>query len=106
MSTDGHINFTKDVVEFVDEEIEDSHTNISIDGYVDGAQCEYKFLSINDDIGTNDLFHEQSCEKNAMEEPSIVEESTILEDTFESSTTTINLVNYWNIPVGYYLAHL
>ena len=37
MSIDGHI---KDVAE-VDEEIEDSHTNISTNGYVDNAQCEY-----------------------------------------------------------------
>ena len=37
VSTDGHINFTKDVSEFVDEEIEDSHINISIDGYDDVA---------------------------------------------------------------------
>ena len=45
MSTDGHINFAKDVA---DEVIEDSHTNISIDGYVDNAQCEYKVLSVDD----------------------------------------------------------
>ena len=38
MSTNGHINFTKNVA---DEEIEDFHTNISADGY-DVAQCEYK----------------------------------------------------------------
>ena len=38
MSTDGHINFTKDVVKLADEEIEDSHTNISIGGYGDDAQ--------------------------------------------------------------------
>ena len=44
MSTDGHI---LDIAE-VDEEIEDSHTNISIDGYVDNAQCEYKVLSVDD----------------------------------------------------------
>jgi len=55
MSIDGHINFTKDVIEFVDEEIEDSHTNISTNGY-DNAQCEYKVLSTNDDMSTNDLF--------------------------------------------------
>jgi len=36
MSTDGHVNYTKDVAE-VDEEIKDSHTNISTDGYVDVA---------------------------------------------------------------------
>jgi len=35
MSIEGHI---KDVAE-VDEEIKDSHTNISTDGYVDNAQC-------------------------------------------------------------------
>jgi len=50
MSTNGHL---KDVAE-VDEEIEDSHTNISTDGYVDNAQCEYKVLSI------DDIFEEQS----------------------------------------------
>jgi len=53
MSTNGHINFVKDVV---DEEIEDSHSYISIDGYVDDAQCEYKVLSIDDDMSTNDIF--------------------------------------------------
>jgi len=54
MSTDGHKNFTKDVV---DEEIDDSHANISTDGYDDDdAQCEYKVLFVNDDMSTNDLF--------------------------------------------------
>jgi len=37
MSIDGHINFAKDVA---GEEIEDSHTYTSNDGYVDDAQCE------------------------------------------------------------------
>ena len=84
------INFAKNVV---DEEIEDSHTYISTDGYVDNAQYEYKFLFVNDDISTNDLFHEQSCENNTMEEPSEVEEPTIFEDAVEASTIASNLVN-------------
>ncbi|QCD78551.1 hypothetical protein DEO72_LG1g2187 [Vigna unguiculata] len=37
MSTDGHINFAKDVA---DEEIKDSPINISTDGYVDDAPFE------------------------------------------------------------------
>ncbi|QCD99504.1 hypothetical protein DEO72_LG7g786 [Vigna unguiculata] len=90
MSTDGHINFAKDVA---DEEIEDSHTYISTDGYVDNAQYEYNFLSVNDDMSTNDLFHEQSCENNTMEEPSEVEEPTIFEDAPEASTIATDLVN-------------
>jgi len=32
MSTDGDINFIKDVVEPADEEFENAYTNISIDG--------------------------------------------------------------------------
>ncbi|QCD78881.1 hypothetical protein DEO72_LG1g2517 [Vigna unguiculata] len=83
MSTDGHI---KDVVE-VDIEIEDSHTNISTDGYVDNAQCEYKVLSV------DDIFEEQSCEDNAIEEPSVVEEPTIFKDAAEASTIATDLVN-------------
>jgi len=55
MSIDGHINFTKNVM---DEEIEDSHTDISTYGY-DVAQCEYNFFFVNDDISTNDLFHDK-----------------------------------------------
>jgi len=55
MSIDGHINYSKNVA---DEEIEDSHTYISTDGYVDDAQCEYKVLSIDDDMSLNDLFEE------------------------------------------------
>ena len=91
MSTDGHINFTKNVV---DEEIEDSHANISTNGYDDDdAQCEYKVLSVNDDMSTNDLFDEQSCENNTMEEPSEVEEPMIFEDVAEASTIAIDLVN-------------
>jgi len=86
MSTDGHINFAKDVA---DEEIEDSHTYISTDGYVDDAQCEYKVLSIDDDMSINDLFEEQSCENNRSE----VEEPTIFEDVAEASTIVTNLVN-------------
>jgi len=86
MSTDGHINVA-------DEEIEDSHTYISIDGYVDDAQCEYKVLSIDDDISINDLFEEQSVENNTMEEPSAVEEPTIFEDAAEASTIATDLVN-------------
>jgi len=93
MSTNGHINFTKDVIEPTDEEIEDSHTNISTDGYNDDAQCEYNVLSINDDMSTNDLFQKQSCENNIMEEPSAVEETTILEDASEASTIATDLVN-------------
>ena len=86
----GHINFAKNVA---DEEIEDSHTYISTDGYVDNAQYEYKFLFVNDDMSTNDLFHEQSCENNTMEEPSEVEEPTIFEDVAEASTIATDLVN-------------
>ncbi|QCE11111.1 hypothetical protein DEO72_LG10g2344 [Vigna unguiculata] len=81
MSTDRHINFVKDVT---DEEIEDSHTYISTDGYVDDARCEYKVLSVNDVMGSNDHFQEQSCENNTMEEPSTVEEPTVFEDTAEA----------------------
>jgi len=92
MSADGHINYTKDVVE-VDEEILDSHTNISTDGYDDDAQCEYNVLSINDDMSTNDLFQKQSGDNNTMEEPSAVENPTICEDAFETSTTATDLVN-------------
>ncbi|QCD86751.1 hypothetical protein DEO72_LG3g1277 [Vigna unguiculata] len=90
MSTDGHINFAKNVA---DEEIEDSHTCISTNGYVDDAQCEYKVLSINDDMSIDDLFEEQSCEDNTIEEPSAVEEPTIFIDAAEASTTTTDLVN-------------
>ncbi|QCE02008.1 hypothetical protein DEO72_LG8g19 [Vigna unguiculata] len=90
MSTDGHINFSKNVV---DEEIEDSHTYISTNGYVDDAQCEYKVLSIDDDMSIDALFEEQSCEDNTMEEPSAVEEPTIFIDAAEASTTTTDLVN-------------
>jgi len=80
MSTDGHINFAKDVA---DKEIEDSHTYISTDGYVDDAQCEYKVLSIDDNMSIDDLFEEQSVADNTMEEPSAVEEPTIFEDAAE-----------------------
>ena len=90
MSIDGHINFAKDVA---DEEIEDYHTYISTDEYVDDAQCEYKVLSIDDDMSVDDLFEEQSCENNTMEEPSAVEEPTIFEDAAEASTISTNLVN-------------
>ncbi|QCE14440.1 hypothetical protein DEO72_LG11g1440 [Vigna unguiculata] len=90
MSTDGHINFAKDVA---DEEIEDSHTNISTDGYVDDAQCEYKVVPVDEDMSTNDHFQEQSCENNTMEEPSAVEEPTIFEDAAEASTIATDLVN-------------
>jgi len=83
MSTDGHI---LDVAE-VDEEIEDSHTNISTDGYVDNAQCEYKVLSV------DDIFEEQSCENNTIEEPTAVEEKTVFEDAAEASTIATDLVN-------------
>ena len=83
MSIDGHI---KDVAE-VDEEIEDSHTNISTDGYVDNAQCEYKVLSV------DDIFEEQSCEENAIEEPSVVEEPMIFKDAAKASTIATDLVN-------------
>ncbi|QCE03952.1 hypothetical protein DEO72_LG8g1984 [Vigna unguiculata] len=89
MPTDGHVNFAKDVP---NEEIEDSHTYISTNGYVD-AQCEYKVLSVSDDMSTNDLFHEKSCENNTMDEPSVVEEPTICEDAVEASTIATNLVN-------------
>jgi len=90
MSTDGHINFAKDVA---DEEIKDSHTNISTDGYVDAAQCEYKVVPIDEDMSTNDHFQEQSCEDNTIEEPSAVEEPTIFEDAAEASTIITDLVN-------------
>ncbi|QCE00106.1 hypothetical protein DEO72_LG7g1392 [Vigna unguiculata] len=91
MSTDGHINFAKDVA---DEEIKDSHTNISTDGYVDDAQCEYKVVPVDEDMSTNDHFQEQSCENNTMEEPSAVEEPTIFEDAAEASTIATDLVNH------------
>jgi len=55
MSTDGHFNFTKDVIE-VNEEIGDSHVNISIDEYVHDAQCEYKVVHVDEDMSTNDHF--------------------------------------------------
>jgi len=90
MSTDGHINFAKDVA---DEEIKDSHTNISTDGYVDDAQCEYKVVPVDEDMSTNDHFQEQSCEDNTIEEPSAVEEPTVFEDAAEASTIAIDLVN-------------
>jgi len=56
MSTDGHINFTKDVAESIDEEIEYSHSNISTNGYDDIAQCEHKVISVDDDMSTNYIF--------------------------------------------------
>jgi len=90
MSTDGHINFAKDVA---DEEIKDSHTNISTNGYVDDAQCEYKVVPVDEDMSTKDHFQEQSCEDNTMEEPSVVEEPTIFEDATEASTIGTDLVN-------------
>jgi len=93
MCTDGHINFTKGVVEPVDEEIEDSHTNISTYGYDDDAQCEYNVLYINDDMSTNDLLKEQSYENNTMEKQSAVEETTKLVDAYVASTTATDLVN-------------
>ena len=92
MSTDGHIKFTKDVAE-VDEQIEGSHIDISTDGYVDNAQYEYKVLSVDDDISLDDIFEDQSCEDNTMEEPSVVEEPTIFEDAAEASTIATDLVN-------------
>jgi len=89
MSTDGH---TKDVAE-VDEEIKDSHTNVSTDGYVDNAQSEYKVIFVDANMSKNYHFQEQSCENNIVEEPRAIEEPTILEDASEASTTTIDLVN-------------
>ncbi|QCD86288.1 hypothetical protein DEO72_LG3g809 [Vigna unguiculata] len=89
MSTDGHI---KDVAE-VDEEIKDSHTNISTDGCVDDAPCEYKVVPVDDVMSTNDHFQEQSCENNTMEEPSAVEEKTVFEDAAKASTIATDLVN-------------
>jgi len=89
MSTDGHI---KDVAE-VDEEIKDSYTNISADGYDDDAQCEYKVVPVDEDMSTNDHFQEQSCENNTMEEPSEIEEPTVFEDAVEASTIATDLVN-------------
>jgi len=92
MSTNGHIKFTKDVTE-VDEEIGDSHTNISTDRYVDNAQCEYKVIFFYENMSTRDLFQEQSFENNAMKEQGVVEEPMIFEDASEASTTSIDLVN-------------
>jgi len=89
MSTDGHI---KDVAE-VDEEIKDSYTNISTDGYDDDAQCEYKVVPVDEDMSTNDHFQEQNCENNTMEEPSVIEEPTVFEDAAEASTIATDLVN-------------
>jgi len=83
-------NFAKDVA---DEEIKDSHKNISTDGYVDDAQCEYKVVLVDEDMSTNDHFQEQSCENNTMEEPSAVEEPTVFEDAAEASTIATDLVN-------------
>ncbi|QCD81429.1 hypothetical protein DEO72_LG2g1755 [Vigna unguiculata] len=88
MSTDGHINFAKDVA---DEEIKDSHTNISTDGYVDDAPCGYKVVPIDEDMSTNDHFQEQSCENNTMEEPSAVEELIVFEDAAEASIIATDL---------------
>jgi len=31
-------------------------------GYVDAAQCEYKFVPVDEDMSTNGHFQEQSCE--------------------------------------------
>ncbi|QCD96552.1 hypothetical protein DEO72_LG6g1258 [Vigna unguiculata] len=76
-----------------DEEIKDSHTNISTDGYVDDALCEYKVVPVDEDMSTNDHFQEQSCENNTMEEPSAVEEPTVFEDAAEASTIATDLVN-------------
>jgi len=90
MSTDEHVNFAKDVG---DGEIEDSHTYISTDGYVDNARCEYKVLFVDDVISIDDLFEEQSCENNTMKEPSAVEEPTIFKDAAEASTIATYLVN-------------
>jgi len=92
MSIDGHINFAKDVAE-VDEEIKDSHTNLSTDGYVDDAQCEYKVVPVDEDMSTNDHFQEQNCEDNTLEEPSAVEEPTVFKDATEASIIAIDLVN-------------
>ncbi|QCD78954.1 hypothetical protein DEO72_LG1g2590 [Vigna unguiculata] len=44
-------------------------------------------------MSTNDLFDEQSCENNTMEEPSEVEEPMIFEDVAEASTIATDLVN-------------
>jgi len=77
MSIDGHINLTKDVVEFLGEETKDSHTSISIDGYD----------VTTDDMSTNHLLQDQSCEN------STVEELTILEKSSKASTTATDLVN-------------
>ena len=41
----------------------------------------------------DDIFEEQSCEDNTMEEPSEVEEPTIFEDAAEASTIATHLVN-------------
>ena len=56
-------------------------------------QCEYEVLSINDDMSTNDPFQEQSSTNNTVEEPSAVAKPTILEDAYEASTTSTNLVS-------------
>ncbi|QCD86446.1 hypothetical protein DEO72_LG3g969 [Vigna unguiculata] len=85
-----HINFAKDVA---DKEIKDSHTNISTDGYVDTAQCEYKIVPVDEDMSTNDHFQEQSCEDNTMEEPSAIEEPIVFGDAAEASTIATDLVN-------------
>ncbi|QCD82507.1 hypothetical protein DEO72_LG2g2846 [Vigna unguiculata] len=77
----------------IDEEIKDSHTNISTDEYVEDAQCEYKVVPIDEDMSTNDHFQEQSCEDNTIEEPSAVEEPTVFEDAAEASTIATDLVN-------------
>jgi len=92
MSTNGDINYIKDVAE-VDEEIGDSHTGISIDGYDNAAQCEYKGVPVYEDMSSNDHFQYQSFKNNIMKEPSAVEETSILQDASEASITTSDLVN-------------
>jgi len=68
-------------------------TNISTDGYVDAAQCEYKIVPVDENMSINDHSQEQSCENNTIEEPSTVEEKTIFEDVAEASTIATDLVN-------------
>jgi len=95
MSTNGHINFTKDVVDHADEGIRVSHTDISTDGYVDNAQYEYEYkvIFVDEDMNTHDPFQEPSSENNTMEEPSQVEKPMIFEDAVEASITATSLVN-------------
>ena len=93
MSTDGHINFAKDLMKKLKIL---TQTYLLMDMLMMlnvNIKSEYKVVPINEDMSTNDHFQEQSCENNTMEEPSAVEEPTIFEDATEASTIATDLVN-------------